>query len=175
MDVSKKIIFEICVKETQMSKIFTTAMAVLSIIVLPTLVSASDTLGIKNGDVSIELSTDDIANLTQTSFETTTIWTEGEIEFSGPSLKSVLELADITDGVVSLTAINEYTIEIAVSDITDDAPIVANKMNGKPFNRREKGPYWIVFPYDSDKKYQQEEIYAVSIWQLVSIVKNAEE
>ncbi|WP_375264525.1 molybdopterin-dependent oxidoreductase [Planktotalea sp.] len=158
-----------------MTNLLKAILTVLSFIALPSLVSAEDILSITNGDVTVELTKADVAKLEQTAFETTTIWTEGKIEFSGPTLKSILELANITEGVVSLTAINDYTIEIPVADITEEAPIVANLMNGEPFNRREKGPYWVVYPFDADKKYQQEEVYALSIWQLSSILKNPEE
>lgn len=158
-----------------MTNLLKAILTVLSFIALPTLASAEDILSITNGDVTVELTKADVAKLEQTAFETTTIWTEGKIEFSGPTLKSILELANITEGVVSLTAINDYTIEIPVADITEEAPIVANLMNGEPFNRREKGPYWVVYPFDADKKYQQEEVYALSIWQLSSILKNPEE
>jgi len=47
-------------------------------------------------------------------------------------------------------------------------------MNGEPISRREKGPYWLVYPYDVDAKYQSEVVYSKSIWQLVSIERDAE-
>jgi hypothetical protein len=150
-------------------KPFAAIIAFVSIMASPTMALAEDLLSITKADVKIELTEEDVAKLPQTSFETSTIWTEGKIEFSGPTLKSVLALADITEGEVTLTAINDYAVKIDVADITDTAPIIANLMNGETFSRREKGPYWVVFPYDSDAKYQQEEIYAVSIWQLTSI------
>jgi hypothetical protein len=34
---------------------------------------------------------------------------------------------------------------------------------------REKGPLWLVYPYDLNKAYQSETIYSRSIWQLVRI------
>jgi len=46
-------------------------------------------------------------------------------------------------------------------------------MDGEPIGRREKGPYWLVFPYDSEAKYQSEDVYSQSIWQLVSIELDA--
>lgn len=158
-----------------MTKFLKTVMTVLSLVALPTLASAQDILRVTNGDLTIELTKDDIVKLGRTTFETTTIWAEGKIEFSGPSLLSIVGLADITEGVLTLTAVNDYIIEIPVAEITDEAPIIAYLMNGKPFSRREKGPYWVVYPYDSDVKYQNENTYAQSIWQLLSIEKNEEE
>ena len=31
---------------------------------------------------------------------------------------------------------------------------------------RDKGPLWLVYPYDADTAYQSEVIYARSVWQL---------
>jgi hypothetical protein len=31
---------------------------------------------------------------------------------------------------------------------------------------RDKGPLWIVYPYDAKPEYRQELIYSRSIWQL---------
>jgi hypothetical protein len=34
---------------------------------------------------------------------------------------------------------------------------------------RDKGPLWLIYPYDSKAEYQSETIYSRSIWQLVKI------
>ena len=44
--------------------------------------------------------------------------------------------------------------------------LLAFERNGKPMSVREKGPLWIVYPYDSDAKFQSEVYYSRSIWQL---------
>ena len=31
---------------------------------------------------------------------------------------------------------------------------------------RDKGPFWIIYPFDSNPDYQSEVIYSRSIWQL---------
>jgi len=43
---------------------------------------------------------------------------------------------------------------------------VATRMDGKVMAVRDKGPYWLVYPYDEDTRYRTEAIYARSIWQL---------
>ncbi|CAN0586856.1 unnamed protein product, partial [Ectocarpus sp. 12 AP-2014] len=57
-------------------------------------------------------------------------------------------------------------VEVPVEDAVEDGPIIAYLSNGKPMSVREKGPLWIVYPYDSDPKFQTEVIYSRSIWQL---------
>lgn len=108
----------------------------------------------------------DLLDLPQVSFETSTLWTEGVLEFSGPSLKSVLEASGAGQGNIVMTAVNDYSVEMPQDIVSDELPIVANRINGEPFSVRDKGPLWVVFPYDSDTELQQELIYSYSIWQL---------
>ena len=148
-------------------------LAALAVTSVTSMASADTTLTVTNGDTVVEMNAETLNALPQVTFETTTIWTEGAITFSGPSLHSLVTQAGITEGTLSLTAVNDYAIQISVADIEDDAPIVATLMDGEPIGRREKGPYWLVFPYDSEAKYQSEDVYSQSIWQLVSIELDA--
>ncbi|QFS83726.1 Oxidoreductase molybdopterin binding domain protein [Roseivivax sp. THAF40] len=97
---------------------------------------------------------------------TSTIWTEGEQEFSGPSLKALTDLLGIEEGTLTATAVNDYAVEIPVSDAVEDGPILALDRNGEPMSVRDKGPIWVVYPYDANPDYQSEVHYSRSIWQL---------
>lgn len=111
----------------------------------------------------------DLMALPQVSFNTSTIWTNATAQFSGPSLASVLEAAGAQDGNIRMTAINDYKVDMPRAQIEPAAPIIANRIDGAPFGIREKGPLWLVFPFDSDDRYQTEEVYSFSIWQLTQI------
>ena len=106
----------------------------------------------------------------QVSFKTKTIWTEGEIEFTGILLSDLLRRLEIENGTLKATAINDYAVDIPVADALQEPAIIAYLINGKPMSVREKGPLWIVYPYDSEKKFQAEVYYSRSIWQLDRIV-----
>jgi hypothetical protein len=101
-----------------------------------------------------------------TKFETTTMWTEGLQSFEGVALKTLLDGLDVTSGTVIAQAINDYRVEIPYGEITADAPIIAYKMNGAEMSVRDKGPLWIVYPFDSNAKYQSEVVFSRSIWQM---------
>jgi len=100
------------------------------------------------------------------SIETTTIWTEGVQTFEGVPLAVLMQELGAQDGKILATAINDYTIEIPLSDATENGPILALKMNGEQMSVRDKGPVWVVYPYDADADYRTEVIYSRSIWQL---------
>lgn len=103
------------------------------------------------------------------SFATSTIWTEGQPAFTGVPLQTILTDAGIDEGTVSAVAINDYAVQIPVDEVTADYPIVAFQQDGQAMSVRDKGPLWVIYPYDSDPALQSEVTYARSIWQLVRI------
>ena len=115
---------------------------------------------------TIELSLEELDALDQIEFTTTTIWTDGDTAFSGVSLKALLAHLDAEGTSVEMVALNDYAVTMPIADLEDEAPIVATRMNGETMSVRDKGPYWVVFPYDSDPKYSTETNYSRSIWQL---------
>ena len=102
-------------------------------------------------------------------FTTATQWTEGDKTFKGVPLKALLESVGATGTKITATALNNYSVDIPMDALTDDAPIVAYFIDGEEFSRRDKGPLWIVFPYDSGAEYQTELVYGWSIWQLATL------
>lgn len=107
-----------------------------------------------------------LQNLDATVIETSTIWTDGVRRFQGVSLKALTELLEVDAGTLKATAINDYSVQIPVSDATTDGPIIAYLMDDNPMSVREKGPLWIIYPYDSASEFRSEVIYSRSIWQL---------
>lgn len=110
-----------------------------------------------------------IEALPQQEFTTTTIWTDGEKTFTGPLLKDVLDAAGAAGSTLRAVAINDYGIDIPVDSLTDRGPIIAHLMNGEEMSLRDKGPLWVVYPYDAGSEFQNEVIYSRSVWQLERI------
>ena len=108
----------------------------------------------------------DIQALPAAEFTTTTIWTEGEQQFRGVWLSDLMTYLEVSEGTIFFSALNEYMIEITLAEMVPGGPMLAYEWNGIPMSPRDKGPLWIVFPYDSDQKFQSESVYAQSIWQL---------
>lgn len=109
--------------------------------------------------------------LPQESFVTSTIWTEGARRFSGPPLQTVLAAAGAAPGrAVTVAALNAYRIALGPEFIEPDAPVIATRIDSAAFGVRDKGPLWLVWPYDADDRFRSEEIFARSVWQLVVIV-----
>ena len=112
----------------------------------------------------------ELDSLPQISFETRTVWTSGEITFSGVSLAHLVDHAALDGEILRLTALNDYFVDLPVDDIGPQFPIVATRMDGLEMSVRNKGPYWLVYPYDMSDAYQTEVIFARSIWSLTEIM-----
>lgn len=124
---------------------------------------------VNQADLTRTLSLKDLKKFPQTQFETSTIWTKGKNSFTGVLLKDFIEFIQADVQAIKLTALNDYSIEVPASDGVEDGPIIAYLMNGKELSVRDKGPFWLVYPYDSSTKYRSETIYSRSIWQIAHI------
>ncbi|MGR3464398.1 molybdopterin-dependent oxidoreductase [Limimaricola sp.] len=158
-----------------MLKVLKAALTTLLLMAMPGLAAAQP------GGIALEISSPetgvtqlDLAALDampQESFVTGTIWTDGDAQFSGVPLAALLDRmgVDPEAGTVELVALNDYRIEIPIDEIDDTAPIVATRVNGAVMPVREKGPYWVVYPYDLAPRYRTETTFARSIWQLAQV------
>lgn len=127
-------------------------------------------LTVQSAEGAVTYDAEALAALGTVEVTTSTIWTDGAQHFTGVPLDVVLADAGISEGSITARAINDYAVEIPVADIARDhdglGPIIAYQRNGSPMAVRDKGPLWLIFPYDSKAEFQSEVIYARSIWQL---------
>lgn len=124
----------------------------------------------ETADGLVTLDLDILKSMDTKVFTTATIWLEDEVEFTGVSLRDLLDYAGATGSSFDAVALNDYKVKIPADAITKDAPIVAYLMDGEEMSSRGKGPLWVVYPYDADAKYRTEVTYSRSIWQLDRIV-----
>lgn len=136
----------------------------------PVLLTVSGNIGATNGDGVARFDRDMLASLGAVTITTATIWTDGVQTFGGLPLSVLLEALDVRDGTLHAIAINDYAIAIPVADAVENGPILAWERNGAAMSIRDKGPLWIVYPYDSNPHYRNEVTYSRSIWQLDRIV-----
>lgn len=140
---------------------------------LPSLASAADTLLTVSGEVAAteqgqawSFTAEDLREMPKTTFATETIWTDGVQVFEGVSLDVLLDHVGAQGETIRATAANDYAITIPSGDAVSGGPIVAYLRNGQAMSLRDKGPLWIVYPFDDNETYKSEEYYSRSIWQL---------
>lgn len=113
-----------------------------------------------------QLDRETLSTLPTTEFRTSTIWTAGPQTFTGVALSSLVDMLEIEAEALRAISVSDFAIDIPLDEIGPDAPIIAYLRDGAPMSRRDKGPLWLLYPYDSDKKYQSEVTYTRSVAQL---------
>lgn len=107
-----------------------------------------------------------LERMPQVTFTTATPWYNQPTKFSGPLLRDVLAAAGAKGARLQAIALNDYKVEMPVDEVTQHGAIVALRLNDRPMSVRDKGPLFVVFPFDSKPELRTERYYTRSIWQL---------
>ena len=105
-----------------------------------------------------------------TEIETTTPWYTGKVRFEGVSLKRLMEYVESEGKTVVATALNDYTTEIPIEDFAKFGTILALKRNGEYMAVRDKGPLFIIYPFDSKSELKSQTYYGRSAWQVTKLM-----
>jgi hypothetical protein len=118
---------------------------------------------------AVELTMADLEQMKHTVIETSTPWHDHVVEFEGVLLSDLMTAVGAEGQNAFVVALNEYTADVPVSDFTDFNPILALRQDGQPMPIGDKGPSFIVYPYDDNKELQSEKYYLRSVWSVASI------
>lgn len=110
-----------------------------------------------------------LEKLPQKTFTTQTPWYPLPVTFTGPLLRDVLNVAGAKGTRLTAIALNDYKTEIPYSDAVEHEVIVARLMNERPMPVREKGPLFIIYPFDQNPALKAEIYVNRSAWQLSKI------
>lgn len=127
------------------------------------------TLGGAIAGNEVALTRADFLELSQYQIITTTSVTDGAQTFEGFLIRDLLQAFDADGEVVVARALNDYQIEIPISDFERFDVIGALSMGGVPLSPRDKGPIWIVYPRDDHPELQDIRYDTRWVWQLVSL------
>lgn len=110
-----------------------------------------------------------LETLPQHSLRTRTPWYTEAREYTGPLLRDVLELAGAQGNILIAQALNDYKVSIPVSDAMNHQVIIARLMDGRPMPVRDKGPLFIMYPFDEKSELRSQTYYGRAAWQLREI------
>ena len=103
-------------------------------------------------------------------FETNTPWYDKPVRFDGVKMARLMQAVGAAGTTVTAIALNDYTTEIPISDFAAYGVILALKRNGEYMPVRDKGPLFIVYPYDSASELRAQQYYSRSAWQVAKLV-----
>lgn len=117
----------------------------------------------------IELDSAALRALPQQTVTTHTPWHDGVVTFSGPRLWDLLEPLKPAGKTLHLTALNDYSVDIPLSDLQRYQPVLAWQLNGKALSVRNKGPLFLIYPFDTYPELHNPLYYGRAIWQIKMI------
>ena len=122
---------------------------------------------VPNGQVT--LTRDRIAELPQRQLSEQPTSFPAEIAFKGPSLTDVLKLAGATGGDITLTAADDYMVDIRADEMAKYSPILAIEKDGVRMAPDDFGPFFVMWPFKEKPEIDNEAFQAKAIWTVVKI------
>ena len=110
-----------------------------------------------------------LERLPQSSFSTSTPWYSLARKFSGPLLRDVLLAAGGHGTTLRARALNDYWVDLPFEDAQRHDPILATRIDDKPMAVRDKGPLFLIYPFDAKPELRNAVYYSRSAWQLRAI------
>ncbi|MBC7726676.1 MAG: hypothetical protein H7242_03540 [Microbacteriaceae bacterium] len=110
-----------------------------------------------------------LERLPRSSFSTRTPWYTQARRFTGPLLRDVLSAAGGHGSVIRASALNGYRVDIPLDEAQRYDMLVARLLDDKPMPVRDKGPLFIIYPFDRHASLRNALCFSRCVWQLNSI------
>lgn len=107
-----------------------------------------------------------------TQLKTSTAWTEGKPAFEGVLMRDLLAAVGASGEKITVVALNDYKVDIPISDFKNFPVILAYRMDGKALRVKDKGPLWIVYPADDFPELNNKQTQNKWVWQVKEIQIN---
>ena len=151
---------------------FLAVAAAFAVILLSYNASASEVILSVDGAVAggqVDMTLEDIEALGVEKIETTTPWHDGKVVFEGVPLQRLLEEVGAQGADLDIVALNDYRTSVPIEDAAKYGAILASRKNGKTMPVSDKGPLFVIYPFDDYPELRNEVYYSRSAWQVRSI------
>ncbi len=135
----------------------------------PVILTVSGQITHTNGDGVAEFDRVMLDALAQRTTTTATPWLEGVHDFQGPLGAAILDAVGAEGGTLQVTALNDYFALVPTQDFLDFDVILATAMDGNTLSVRDKGPLFLIYPFDENVDLYTEVYFGRSVWQITRI------
>jgi len=135
----------------------------------PVVLTVQGRVRLTNSGSSAQFDMQMLEQLPQRSFVTHTPWYSTPRKFSGPLLRDVLAACGAQGSNVRATALNDYRVDLPFEDTQRFDVLLALRLDDQPMAVRDKGPLFIIYPFDSSAELRTTVYYSRSAWQLKSL------
>jgi hypothetical protein len=103
-------------------------------------------------------------------FTTTSPWFDGPVRFEGVPMARLMEAVGARGERVTAIALNDYSTDIPISDFARFGVLLAMRRDGKPLRASDKGPLFIIYPFDSSAELRARQYYSRSAWSVAQLI-----
>ena len=107
-----------------------------------------------------------LESLAQTTLVAKTPWYSEQRSFTGPLLRDLLARCDAQGEALRLSALNDFRADMPMADVLKHDVIVARLLDGKPMSVRDRGPLFVMYPFNAKPELRSVVHYSRSVWQL---------
>lgn len=116
----------------------------------------------------LDFTLSELQTLTQANITTAHPWSTEPRHYHGVDMNTLLDSLFNQQKILSLQleALNDFSIAVNWEQISSYSPILAWQENKRVISRRNKGPLWLILPFDQVPKVQQADFLHFMVWQL---------
>ncbi len=143
--------------------------AVLAVFAAPALAQDVPSVTVTGSSGSVTFDRNQLEAMGLVSIKTSTPWNEGVVNFEGVPMALLLEKAKAQGSTATVIALNDYSVDIPTSDFTKFGTILAVKRNGAYMPIDDQGPFFVMYPFDSNPILQGQPYHGRAVWQVKAI------
>ena len=121
-----------------------------------------------NEGLSVHLDRALVDALPRKQVKTENPWDDGPVVYEGVLLRDLMKFAKADGTTATVSALNDYRADIPLADMDKYDVILADKRGGVALPVRDKGPFFVVFPFTDFPELAYEARYAQSVWQVIA-------
>ena len=103
------------------------------------------------------------------TMSTRTPWHDGVATFTGVPMDALMTQIGAKGDTLNVAALDRYCVELSLADLKKYHALMAYRLNGALMSVADKGPLFVVYPYDSEFDLVTRRFYARSPWQIARL------
>jgi hypothetical protein len=103
------------------------------------------------------------------SIRTLTPWFDTPVRFEGVPMVALMQAVGATGGTIRVAALDDYSADLPMADFAKYGTLLALKLDGRYLTIADKGPSFIIYPFDTCPELRTTEYYRRSVWQIATI------
>ena len=135
----------------------------------PVILTVSGNIENTNGLGSASFDRAMLEALEQRNTTATTPWFGEPHDFSGPLGAAILDAVGAHGTTLRMVALNDYAAEVPLQDLRDYPVVLATHLDGQVMSVRDKGPLFLIYPFDENPDLFNEVYFGRSVWQIARI------